>query len=70
MRARRFADQIDVLELPMEPLTRTISVTARKGILQDMPQTLAQKLKPILQETVLDPAIARHPFLQDALTLF
>lgn len=70
MRARRFADQIDVLELPMEPLTRTISVTARKGILQDMPATIAAKLNPILQATIVAPAIARHPFLADALTLF
>ncbi|WP_073194765.1 LysR family transcriptional regulator [Roseovarius marisflavi] len=69
MRARRFADQIDVLELPMAPLTRTISVTARKGILQDMPATLAETLKPILRQAVVDPAIARHPFLADALTI-
>jgi len=70
MRARRFADQIDVLELPMAPLTRTISVTARKGILQDMPATLATKLKPILQETIVDPAVRQHPFLAKGITLF
>lgn len=69
MRARRFAEQIDVLELPMEPLTRTISVIARKGMLQDMPTTLADKLKPILRETIVRPAINRHSFLQGALTL-
>ena len=70
MRARRFADQIDVLELPLAPLTRTISVIARKGILQDMPETLAAKLKPILQETIVDPAIRQHPFLAKGITLF
>ena len=55
--------------ISMAPLTRTISVTARKGILQDMPKTLAETLKPILRQAVVDPAIARHPFLVDALTM-
>lgn len=70
MRARRFADQIDVMELPFEPLTRTISLTARKGILQDMPARVAETLRPILKDTIVDPAIARYPFLQDDLTVF
>lgn len=69
MRARRFADQIDVLELPMEPLTRTIALTARKDILHDMPAEVAATLKPILQEAIIDPALARYPFLKGALTL-
>jgi len=69
MRARRFADQIDVLRLPIAPLTRTISVIARKGILQDMPATLAENLRPILQETIVAPALRQHPFLASELTL-
>ena len=32
MRARRFADQIEVMGLPFEPLSRTISLMTRKGI--------------------------------------
>ena len=69
MRARRFADQIDVFELPFEPLTRTISLTARKEILQDMPARVAETLKPILRDTIVAPAIARHPFLAASLKL-
>jgi DNA-binding transcriptional LysR family regulator len=69
MRARRFADQIDVLKLPIAPLTRTISVIARKGLLQDMPATLAANLRPILQDTIVAPAIRQHPFLASDLTL-
>lgn len=69
MRARRFADQIDVMELPLAPLTRTIAVTARKGILQDMPATLAARLKPVLQDTIAAPAIAAHPFLADGVII-
>jgi len=35
-----------------------------------MPATLAAKLKPILQETIVDPAIRQHPFLAKGITLF
>ncbi|WP_372610037.1 LysR family transcriptional regulator [Aquicoccus sp.] len=70
MRARRFADQLDVLDLPFAPLSRTISLIARKGILQDMPEQVATALKPILREAVVDPAIAAHPFLAERLRLF
>lgn len=70
MRARRFADQIDVFELPFEPLSRTISLTARKGILQDMPGQVAETLKPTLTRSIVEPAIEKHPFLADLLTVF
>ncbi|MFK7939424.1 MAG: LysR family transcriptional regulator [Roseovarius sp.] len=70
MRARRFADQIDVMELPFEPLTRTISLTARKDILQDMPARVAETLRPILRKMIVEPAIAEHPFLDGSLTVF
>ncbi|MEO0750750.1 MAG: LysR family transcriptional regulator [Pseudomonadota bacterium] len=69
MRGQRFADQIDVMALPLEPLSRTISLTARKDILQDMPAQVATTLRPILERTVLAPAIAAYPFLKDQLTL-
>ena len=68
-RAARFADQVDVFELPFEPLSRTISLTARKGILQDLPGEVAATLKPILDEVIVAPAIARHGFLRDGLTI-
>ncbi len=69
MQARRFEDQIDVLELPCAPLTRTIVLSARRDILQDMPAGIAATLKPIIEETVIRPALGRYPFLGDALTL-
>ncbi len=69
MRARRFADQIDVMPLPFEPLSRTISLTARKNILQNMPSQVAATLKPILQASIVAPAIARHPFLDGQITV-
>ncbi|WP_101067310.1 LysR family transcriptional regulator [Roseovarius salinarum] len=69
MRARRFAERIDVLELPFEPLSRTISLTARRDILQSMPAHVADTLKPILRRNIVEPAIARHPFLESTLKI-
>lgn len=69
MRARRFADQIDVMDLPFEPLSRTISLTARKDILQTLPAQLADTLRPILRDTIQAPALAAYPFLGDRLEL-
>ncbi len=69
MRARRFASQIDVLELPFAPLSRRITLSARKGILQDMPEQVATALKPIVREVVIDPAVKAHPFLGGVLRL-
>ncbi|MFX0544104.1 LysR family transcriptional regulator [Roseovarius sp. S1116L3] len=69
MRARRFADQLDVMPLPLAPLTRTIVLTARQGVLGTMPADVAATLKPILQEAIVAPALARYPFMKDALSL-
>lgn len=70
MRARRFAEQIDVFDLPLEPLSRTISLTARKEILQDMPSKVAQTLRPILKRSIVEPAIEKHPFLAELVEVF
>ena len=69
MRARRFAEEIDVLELPFAPLSRTISLIARKGILQDMPGQVADELKPIVRAAVIDPAMRAYPFAGDVVKL-
>lgn len=69
MRARRFADQLDIFELPFAPLSRTITLTARKGILQDMPRDVAEKLRVVLRDTIITPAIRDHPFLGESLKL-
>ena len=56
-------------KMPMAPLSRTISLTARKGILQDMPGRVAESLRPILGRSVIEPAIRRHPFLSDLISV-
>lgn len=69
MRARRFADRLDVIDLPFPSLSRHVSLIARKGVLQSMPKQVAAALKPILNDTVVAPAIATYPFLKDSLRL-
>jgi len=69
MRARRFADQIDVFELPIEPLSRVISLTARKDMFQDLPGKVAETLRPILERSIVEPAIAEYPFLEGLLSV-
>ena len=69
MRARRFAPKIDVMPLPFEPLSRRISLTAREGILQDMPEGVAQKLRPILRQTIMDPALEAFPETKGVISL-
>jgi DNA-binding transcriptional LysR family regulator len=67
MRAGRFRDRADVLPLPFAPLSRTISLTARRDVLLDMPTRVAERLKPLLAELIVAPARARMPWLGDSL---
>lgn len=67
MRAARFRDRVDLYPLPFAPLTRTISLTARKDVLSTMPATLAARLKPLLAEMIVAPAVAQHKWMADQL---
>lgn len=66
-RAQRFHDQVTLMPLPFAPLTRRISLHARKDVLQDMPERVAQRLRPLLNEMIVAPAKARMPWLGDDL---
>lgn len=68
-RARRFAGQVEIMELPFAPFSRTIALTARRDILQDLPTEVAGRLRQILQADVVEPALAAYPFLQGHLKL-
>ena len=67
MRAGRFRDRADVLPLPFAPLSRTISLTARREVLRDMPARVAGRLRPLLAELIVAPCQARMPWLGDSL---
>jgi DNA-binding transcriptional LysR family regulator len=69
LRAQRFRDMADVLPLPFAPLSRTISLTARRGVLKDIPAQTAVQLRGLLQEMIVAPGVARLPWLEETLTL-
>jgi len=67
LRAQRFRSQVDVLPLPFAPLSRTISLTARRGVLGDMPGDIAARIRPLLQELIVRPALSQLPWLDNGL---
>lgn len=69
LRAHRFREDVDVIPLPVPPLSRRISLTARAGAMQDMPARLASRLKPLLDELIVGPATQRMPWLEGTLRL-
>jgi len=68
-RARRFAPDLDIFPLPFGSMSRTISLTARKDVLGNMPTEVAQHLKELLKEIIVTPTIAKHPWMADELML-
>jgi len=68
-RAGRLTEEVDVFELPFEPLSRKISLTARRDVLGEMPKQMAEALRPQIQSMIVDPAKAALPWLRDSLRL-
>ena len=69
LHAHRFRDRTQILPLPFAPMTRTISLTARRGVLGEMPEATANRLRGLLKAFVVDPAVARLPWLEGKLRL-
>ncbi|GHD99979.1 LysR family transcriptional regulator [Defluviimonas sp. 20V17] len=67
LHAARFRDRADVLPLPFAPMSRRISLSARRGVLRDMPGEVADRLRGLLQEMVVTPALRRLPWLEGEL---
>jgi DNA-binding transcriptional LysR family regulator len=65
--ARAFRAQVEVRPLPFPALSRTLSLSARAGILHDVPAQIAQRLKPLIAEVVIAPALQGTPWLAPAL---
>ncbi len=64
LRAQRFQAQVDMLPLPF-PITRRISLFARKGTLDRMPQDIATRLAGLIEDMLVDGATRDHPWLKD-----
>ena len=65
--ARAFRASVEVRPLPLPALTRTLSLSARAGLLQGVPTQIAARLKPLIAEVVIAPALAATPWLAPAL---
>jgi len=62
LRARRFQPQVDMHPLPF-PITRRISLFARKATLDRMPQDIATRLAGLIEDMLVARAIHEHPWL-------
>jgi DNA-binding transcriptional LysR family regulator len=65
--ARAFRQRVEVRPLPFAPLSRTLSLSARAGILRDVPGQIAARLRPLIAEKVIAPALVDWPWLAPAL---
>jgi len=68
-RAQRFWPNVSVMPLPLEPLSRRISLFARREAMDRMPGDIAARLRPLLQTLVVDPCLQDLPWLKDELTV-
>ncbi|MEM9709669.1 MAG: LysR family transcriptional regulator [Pseudomonadota bacterium] len=67
LRAGRFRDRADIHPLPFAPLSRTIQLTARRGVFQDLPSEIAHRLRELLTECIVGPLGREMPWLKDTL---
>ncbi|HMS95026.1 MAG TPA: LysR family transcriptional regulator [Tabrizicola sp.] len=65
--ARAFRTLVEVRPLPFPALERTLSLSARAGILHDVPGQITARLKPLIAEVVIAPALTACPWLSPAL---
>ena len=65
----RFAAEISVQPLPFAPLERTLSLSARAGVLHQMPAQVAAQLKTLVHQSVLAPALKAWPWPDGQLRL-
>jgi DNA-binding transcriptional LysR family regulator len=65
--ANRFRNRVEVLPLPVAPLSRTISLSARRGVLQAMPTEVAGRLRALLRDLVVSRWITTLPWIGDSL---
>ena len=65
--AARFRPAVDVAPLPFAALERTLSLSARSGVLQDMPGQIAARLRGLIGDLVVAPALGQYPWMAGGL---
>ncbi len=69
LRAHRFREQAEMVALPFAPLSRRISLSARREVLGAMPADMAARLRPLLLREIVTPCIGHFPWLEGKLRL-
>lgn len=67
LHAARFRDSVTLQPLPMLALSRRITLSARRDVLGQMPGEIAQRLRLLLDEMIVRPVLADHPWLAEGL---
>lgn len=67
--AARFREGVEVAPLPFAPLERSLSLSARAGVLRDLPGQVASRLRGLVEAQVIKPALADWPWLSGQLRL-
>lgn len=67
--AARFRPAVSVAPLPFAPLDRSLSLSARAGVLRDIPAQVAVRLRGLVDELVLKPALRDWPWMTGSLRL-
>lgn len=65
--AAAFREGIAVAPLPFAPLERSLSLSARAGMLRNMPAEVAVRLRTLIDVRVVKPACAQWPWLGETL---
>jgi DNA-binding transcriptional LysR family regulator len=65
----RFRAAVTVSPLPFAPLERSLSLSARAGVLLDIPGQVAARLRGLVDERVIKPALADWPWMAGSLRL-
>lgn len=60
---------LDQAPCPLPPLSRSLSLSARGGVLQDLPAQLAGQLRALITALVIEPSLADWPWLAPQLRL-
>ncbi|MEM7440248.1 MAG: LysR family transcriptional regulator [Pseudomonadota bacterium] len=66
MTAQRFHGAVDVLPLPMKALSRSISLIARSGEMEDIPHDIAGLMRPLIRDRLVEPCLRTFPWLTDS----
>lgn len=63
IRAHRFHEQVQAYPWPYEPFSRNISVFANSEWADDVPKSVAQTMRRLIQVQMIEPALPELPFL-------